>query len=223
MIYKIPWWLRDIIMNNPNIMLKNKELLIASGNKNKISEINNLIKDYDIKLYSIEDFNIKEPKETGLSFIENAIIKARHAAKYSSIPALADDSGLIVDILHGEPGIYSARYAKKQEDISQDKANINKLIAKLKKFENHTYPFTARFVCVLAFVKNYHDPCPIIIQKFWEGKIILNPCGDSGFGYDPVFFIPEINKTAAELTKNEKQEISHRGLALKEFVKLLQN
>jgi len=207
-------------MQKPSIILKNKELLIASGNNKKKLELTDLLKNYNIKLYSLKDFGIKEPEETGISFVENAILKARNAAKYSNLPALADDSGLIVDVLHGEPGIYSARYAKNNDNgITQDAANINKLITKLKKVDNTSKTFPARFVCVLVFVKNHHDPCPIIIQKFWEGQIILEPKGNNGFGYDPIFYIPELKKTAAELSLEEKRNFSHRGLALKEFVK----
>jgi len=208
-------------MQNPSVILKNKELLVASGNQKKKLEITDLLKHHNITLYSLKDFGIKEPEETGRSFVENAILKARNAAKYSNLPSLADDSGLIVDALHGEPGIYSARYCTKNDNgITQDKANINKLINKLKKIDTPNKKFPARYVCVLVFVKNHHDPCPIIIQKFWEGQIILEPKGENGFGYDPIFYIPKLNKTAAELTIEEKQAVSHRGLALKEFVEL---
>lgn len=208
-------------MKNQSIILKNKELLIASGNNKKKLEITDLLKDYNIKLYSLRDFGIKEPEEIGLSFVENAILKARNAAKYSNLPTLADDSGLMVDALQGEPGIYSARYCKNNDNgITQDSANIKKLINKLEKQKSQTKSFSAKFVCVLVFVKNHHDPCPVIIQKFWHGQIILDPKGENGFGYDPIFYIPELNKTAAELTMEEKQNLSHRGLALKEFVEL---
>tara|TARA_R110002124_G_scaffold152394_2_gene319281 strand:- start:2482 stop:3111 length:630 start_codon:yes stop_codon:yes gene_type:complete len=197
------------------------QILIASGNNNKIVEMNNLLKEQPIELFSLNDFKIDSPEETGLTFIENALIKARHAAKHSKMATLADDSGLIVDALNGEPGIYSARYSSNIHNINQNQANINKLLDNLKKLNTPNKAFTAKFICVLVFLKHYNDPCPIVIQNFWHGQIILENKGINGFGYDPIFYIPTLKKTAAELTKEEKQNFSHRGQALREFIELI--
>ncbi|MCK4492674.1 MAG: RdgB/HAM1 family non-canonical purine NTP pyrophosphatase, partial [Methylococcales bacterium] len=148
--------------------------------------------------------------ETGKTFIENALLKARHAAFESKLPAIADDSGLVVDVLKGKPGIISARYAG---DKASDQDNLLKLIADIRSFSNDV--LTARFVCVLVFMRDENDPCPMMTQGIWEGRIISTPQGENGFGYDPIFFVDEYHCTSAQLTPEQKNSVSHRGKALR--------
>ncbi len=161
-------------------------------------------------------FGVPEAEETGLTFVENAILKARNAALYTGLPALADDSGLAVDALGGAPGIYSARYAGFG---AGDRANIDKLLAELAGVPAERR--TARFVCALALLHHPADPTPLICQGSWEGIILTEPRGVGGFGYDPVFFVPGENRTAAELEPAVKNRLSHRGRALAQLAQLL--
>ena len=185
------------------------DIVIASGNARKLREFAALLGGTKINLVSQAELGIEGAEETGLSFIENAILKARHAAAESGLPALADDSGLAVDALQGAPGIYSARYSGEH---ANDQTNIEKLLAELKgvPFEQRQ----AQFHCVLVFVRHAKDPTPLVCHGIWEGLIAEQPSGREGFGYDPVFWIPELNCTAADLTRERKSEISHRGKAL---------
>jgi len=193
-----------------------QKIVLASGNKGKLSELQNALNDFDVELIPQSEFNVTDADETGLSFIENAILKARHASEATGLPALADDSGLEVDALNGEPGIYSARYSSLEpmETSGTDKDNNNnlKLLRELSGVESDKR--TARFHCVLAFVRHAKDPNPIICQGAWEGRIQDSLDGEGGFGYDPLFFVESENKTAAQLTKEEKNAISHRGQAI---------
>jgi XTP/dITP diphosphohydrolase len=160
--------------------------------------------------------NVPEAEETGLSFVENAILKARNAAHHSGLPAIADDSGLVVDALNGAPGIYSARYAGAK---ASDRDNMDKLLADL-----HTVPDaerSARFHCLLVYMRHAGDPTPLICQGIWEGTILHAPRGDHGFGYDPVFYVPSAGKTAAELEPVLKNRLSHRGQALHQLLRIL--
>jgi XTP/dITP diphosphohydrolase len=183
-----------------------KSVVIASGNTGKIQEFEAILKDFD--LVSQSEFNTIEAVENGLSFVENAIIKARNAAKFANLPAIADDSGLAVDSLGGEPGIFSARYSD-----GNDKDNIKKLLKNMTGVKNRS----ARFYCVIAFVQSENDPAPILATGKWEGEILENEIGTNGFGYDSVFFVPEKNCSSAELSSAEKNKISHRAKALQKL------
>ena len=187
-----------------------KEIIFASTNKGKIKEVSAILSQLNIKVIPQSTFNIQEAEETGLSFIENAIIKARHYAQSTGLPTLADDSGLEVSHLNGEPGIYSARYAGQNSNSS---SNIDKLLFKLKNIP--TKERSARFICAIALVKHAKDPTPIIAEGVWNGLILEHRTGTNGFGYDPVFYIPEQKKTAAELSSELKNKISHRAIALR--------
>lgn len=187
-----------------------QNIVLATNNSGKISELNALLSSIDLTILPQNKFTHISADETGTTFVENAIIKAKHAAQISGLPAIADDSGLEVDALNGAPGIYSSRFSGSN---ATDQNNIDKLLEDLKAVP--TEQRTARFHCVLVFMKHDLDPTPIICHGKWEGIITLEQQGQQGFGYDPIFFIPELNKTSAELTKAEKNAISHRGKALK--------
>lgn len=190
-----------------------KKIIIATNNAGKLRELQALLQSTDVELISQTELNISSCDESGLTFIENAILKARHASSQSGLPAIADDSGLIVDALHGEPGIKSARYAGSQ---SSDTANINKLLAALENIPSQQR--TARFQCVTIYLRHPHDPAPLIGQGTWEGLIISAPQGENGFGYDPIFWVPTHKCTAAKLPASEKNLISHRAQALHELL-----
>ena len=185
------------------------KLVLASSNAGKLEELRGLLADTGIELVAQSDLGVEDADETGTTFVENAIIKARHAARITGLPAVADDSGLEVDLLHGRPGVYSARFAGAG---ASDKENIDKLLAELKGAPD--YLKSARFWCVLVYMRHADDPTPIICQASWEGMIIDEPRGQHGFGYDPVFFSPAHGASAAELPADVKNRDSHRGLAL---------
>lgn len=196
-----------------------QQIILASGNKGKLAELQNALNGFDVELIPQSEFDVSDADETGLSFIENAILKARHASLATGLPALADDSGLEVDALLGAPGIYSARFSAMDgnggfRDVKPtDEKNNLKLLKELHGV--HQDNRGARFHCVLAFVRHAKDPNPIICQGAWEGRIQDALDGEGGFGYDPLFFIESLNKTAAQLNKEEKNQISHRGQAIK--------
>ncbi|WP_282339863.1 MULTISPECIES: RdgB/HAM1 family non-canonical purine NTP pyrophosphatase [Pseudomonas] len=183
------------------------ELVLASHNAGKLKELQAML-GASVKLRSVGEFSPVEPEETGLSFVENAILKARNAARLSGLPALADDSGLAVDVLGGAPGIYSARYADGQGDA----ANNAKLLLALKDVPEAERG--AQFVCCLALVRHADDPLPILCEGLWHGRILNEARGAHGFGYDPLFWVPERNCSSAELGPVEKNQISHRALAM---------
>ena len=188
-------------------MMNFTQLVLASHNAGKLKELQAMLGD-SVQLRSIGEFSNVEPEETGLSFVENNIIKARNAARISGLPALADDSGLAVDFLGGAPGIYSARYADGQGDA----ANNAKLLDALK-----DVPETergAQFVCVLALVRHADDPLPILCEGLWQGRILTQASGEHGFGYDPLFWVPERDCSSAELSPGDKNLISHRARAM---------
>jgi len=191
-------------------------LVLATGNPGKVSELANMLSALNINVVPQSDFNVSDVAETGTTFVENAIIKARHAAKITGLPALADDSGLEVDSLHGAPGVYSARFAGIG---ASDQDNINKLLTDLGNNPNRS----ARFWCVLVLMRHADDPTPLICSASWEGEITLTQQGEGGFGYDPIFFVPSENCTSAALTKAQKNALSHRGQALKMLLQALQN
>jgi len=192
------------------------KVVLASSNPGKIKEFQEIFSKINFIIMSQNNFNVPNADETGLTFIENAIIKARNACKYTNLPALADDSGLEVDILNGAPGIYTARFAG--ENASAEDHN-NKLLAELKDVPKEKR--TARFCCALVFMRHHLDPTPIISQAFWHGLILEKPDGKNGFGYDPIFYVPEKNLSAAKLNPEEKHQISHRGKALKKLLRQL--
>ncbi|SDX67270.1 XTP/dITP diphosphohydrolase [Allochromatium warmingii] len=187
-------------------------ILLASNNAGKVRELAHLLADSPLQINAQRDYGVPEVEETGLSFVENAILKARHAAQHSGLPALADDSGLEVDALHGAPGIYSARYAGVG---ASDAANIEQLLADLTAVPESER--TARFQCVLVYLRHATDPTPLICQGTWEGRVLYEPCGTNGFGYDPIFFVPTHGCSAAELDPETKNQLSHRGQALRQL------
>ena len=182
-------------------------LLIATHNLHKFLEIQQILA--PIPCQNAKDLDLPSPLETGLTFIENALLKARSAAKYSNLPCLADDSGLVVPALKGAPGIYSARYAGINQPDAAHRALLLKNMAHLSSHERHAY-----FYCAMVYIQHETDPTPIIGIGKWEGEICLQEKGEYGFGYDPLFYIPEYQKTAAELSSTVKNSISHRGQAL---------
>jgi XTP/dITP diphosphohydrolase len=187
-----------------------QKIVLASGNAGKIKEIQAMLTGHPIVPQSL--FNVEEAEETGTTFVENAIIKARNAALHCKLPAIADDSGLVVDAMNGEPGVYSARYAGVG---ASDSDNTQKLLQALEGVPEKLR--TARFVCVMVFMEHADDPLPIIAQGVWEGRILTQAVGSNGFGYDPVFFVPEYNCSSAELSPEVKNSLSHRGIALKQL------
>ncbi|PIE20697.1 MAG: non-canonical purine NTP pyrophosphatase, RdgB/HAM1 family [Neptuniibacter caesariensis] len=185
------------------------KIVLASSNKGKLKEFSQVLGDMAVEVLPQSAFNVSDAEESGLSFVENAILKARHAAQATGLPALADDSGLEVDALQGAPGIYSARFSG---DGATDAKN-NALL--LEKLANIPAPQrTARFRCVLAFMRHANDPTPLICQGTWEGRIVEQPSGQAGFGYDPLFWIDALGKTSADLAAKEKNRLSHRGQAV---------
>ncbi len=195
-----------------------KKIILASSNTGKIHEIKMFLRNLPFEWQLQSELGIEDADETGLTFVENAILKARHACEISGLPALADDSGLVIDALHGAPGIYSARYAGKNASNSD---RIQKVLGELK----HTPPHerSARFYCVLALMQHPKDPSPIICEGVWEGEILEEARGHQGFGYDPIFYVASHGCSAAELDPLEKNRISHRGQALTQFAQQLVN
>jgi len=193
-----------------------KQIVLASNNPGKVREIGQILADLELEVLPQSAFDVEEVEETGLSFVENAILKARHAAAKSGLPAIADDSGLEVDALKGAPGIYSARYAGPG---ATDTQNLQKLLANLEQVPQAQR--SARFQCLMVYMRHAQDPTPLICQGTWEGWITFEPRGESGFGYDPVFFVPSHNCTSAELAPEVKNALSHRGQALRQLVSRL--
>lgn len=189
------------------------QIVLASGNIGKLRELSQILSPLGLKLIAQSDLNVAEAEETGLSFVENAIIKARNAALVTGLPAIADDSGIEVDALHGAPGIYSSRYAGPD---SSDTDNIHALLNAMKDVPENER--TARFQCVVVFMRHSEDPTPLICQGSWQGQILQSPSGDEGFGYDPIFWVTETDCTAAELSPEQKHAISHRGKAMRQFM-----
>lgn len=197
-------------------------LVLASNNKGKIAEFEKMFAELNLPVDVVPQgkLNIEDAIEDGLSFIENAIIKARHASRISGKPAIADDSGICVPVLGGAPGIYSARYAGEHGD---DAANNVKLLADLAPFRKEGNVIEGMFVCVLALVQHADDPLPQIFQGIWQGEILEQARGENGFGYDPLFWLPKLAISSAEMSKEEKNKISHRGQAMQLFKASLQN
>ena len=193
-----------------------REIVLASNNPGKVREIAQLLATLDLSVLPQSQFDVPDVEETGLTFVENAILKARNAAQKTGLAAIADDSGLEVDALNGAPGIHSSRYAGVG---SSDQANLDKLLQALTDVPQGDR--SARFQCLMVYLAHEHDPTPLICQGAWEGRILFEPRGDNGFGYDPVFFVPTHNCSSAELPPEIKNELSHRGQALRTLVAAL--
>jgi XTP/dITP diphosphohydrolase len=185
-------------------------IVLASNNAGKVREIERLLAEARIHIRPQGEYGVPEVEETGLTFVENAILKARNAARHSGLPAIADDSGLEVDALRGAPGLYSARYAGAG---ATDEANLRKLLADLADVPESER--TARFQCVLIYLRHAEDPTPLICQGTWEGHLLFEPRGRNGFGYDPIFLVPTHGCSSAELDPDIKNQLSHRGQALR--------
>ena len=197
-----------------------RKVVLASGNKGKLEELRSILNFQNVQLIAQSEFGIKEAEETGNTFVENALIKARHACIETGLPSIADDSGIEVDALNGDPGVFSARYAG-TEGNNADSANNAKLLTALNQVPDQER--TARFQCVIVFLKHQKDPTPIICNGTWEGRILTTPSGSNGFGYDPLFYVPTHNCTSAELAPQIKNSLSHRGQALRKFLKCWNN
>jgi XTP/dITP diphosphohydrolase len=192
------------------------KVVLASGNPGKVREFGQLLADFHLTVVPQSAFACPEAEETGVTFVENALLKARNAARHTGLPAIADDSGIEVDALGGAPGVRSARYAGPG---AGDAANLEKLLEVLAEVPDEAR--TARFQCVVVFLRHAEDPTPIICQGTWEGRITRAPRGEGGFGYDPVFWVPTHGRTAAELPAETKNALSHRGQALRRLVEAL--
>lgn len=201
------------------------KLVLASNNAGKIREFNALFHNMGIRVLPQSAFGIKPIEETGSSFLENALLKAKHASEISGLAAIADDSGLVVPALGGEPGIYSARYALGFDDKTQshhhptDNENNAKLLTKLSSEDNRQ----GLFVCVIVLLLAPDHPMPLVAEGIWQGEITRKPQGDNGFGYDPIFYVNALNKTAAELSPEEKNQYSHRAQAMQQLFKKLRD
>lgn len=192
-------------------------IVLATSNKGKLAELSQLLAPLQLNIVPQSELGVSDADETGLSFIENAIIKARHAALVTGLPAIADDSGLAVDALAGAPGIYSARYAG---EAASDSGNIDKLLQALEDVPPGQR--NAQFHCVLVYMRHAEDPTPLVCHGVWHGEISLSRSGEQGFGYDPVFFVPGEGCTSAELPRERKQQLSHRAQALVQLLTQLQ-
>jgi XTP/dITP diphosphohydrolase len=188
--------------------------IVATGNRGKLAEIETLLRDCGLVLIAQDDVGVEPAQETALTFVENALIKARHAAECSGLPAIADDSGLAVDALRGAPGVRSARYAG---PLADDRRNIERLLDALREVPDARR--TAHFHCVVVALRHADDPAPLIASGTWSGRIAAAPSGSNGFGYDPVFVDPASGRTAAELSAEAKNDVSHRGAALRELAR----
>ncbi|CAI2426829.1 dITP/XTP pyrophosphatase [Serratia ficaria] len=195
-----------------------QKVVLATGNPGKVRELAGLLADFGLDVVAQTELGVDPAEETGLTFIENAILKARHAAQITGLPAIADDSGLAVDALGGAPGIYSARYAGVD---ASDQENLDKLLAALKDVPQGSRG--AQFHCVLVYMCHAEDPTPLVFHGSWAGEIAFQSAGEGGFGYDPIFYLPELGRSAAELSRDEKSAVSHRGKALKLMLEAMRN
>jgi XTP/dITP diphosphohydrolase len=195
---------------------RGEKIVLASNNAGKVREFNQLLTEQQIQVVPQREFGVQEIEETGLTFVENAILKARNASRHSGLPAIADDSGIEVDALHGAPGIYSARFAGVG---CSDRDNNRKLLQELLGVPEARRG--ARFQCLMVYLRHAGDPTPVICQGTWEGRILLQPQGENGFGYDPLFFVPGENCSSAQLEPDRKNRLSHRGQALRKLLAAL--
>ncbi len=198
--------------------IKSMEVVIATGNMGKLAEFRQMLAPLNMTLHVQSEFGAESAEETGLTFVENAILKARHAARISGLPAIADDSGLEVEYLKGAPGIYSSRFSGEH---ASDTDNIEKLLHVLEGVP--TEQRKARFQCVLVYMRHAEDPIPVICQGAWEGYILEEAIGDHGHGYDPIFCVPDMHCSAAELESAQKNSMSHRAIAMEKLLEELKN
>lgn len=192
-----------------------QQIVLASGNVGKLKEMAALLSGLSIKILPQSNFSVPEAEETGLSFVENALIKARNACIHTNKPAIADDSGIEVDFLEGAPGIYSSRYAG---EGASDEENLQLLIDNI--LDRGLKKPAARFQCVMVYLRHSKDPTPIIAHGTWQGHLVTEPAGTNGFGYDPIFFVTETGCTSAEISPQVKNQISHRGQAMRDLLKI---
>ena len=195
---------------------KSNQIVLASGNAGKLREIAQLLEGFNLEILPQSEFNVPEIEETGLTFVDNAILKARNAAHYTGLPAIADDSGIAVDVLRGRPGIYSARFAGIG---ASDEENLEKLIHMITPFPDEER--TARFICSMVYIRHEEDHVPVIAEGVWEGQLLIDPKGQNGFGYDPIFYVSSQQCTSAELPPEIKNKLSHRGQALRKLLEQL--
>lgn len=198
------------------VSTKSNQIVLASGNAGKLREIAQLLEGLNLEILPQSEFNVPEIEETGLTFVDNAILKARNAAHYTGLPAIADDSGIAVDVLRGRPGIYSARFAGIG---ASDEENIEKLIRMITPFPDEER--TARFICSMVYIRHEEDHVPVIAEGVWEGQLLIDPKGQNGFGYDPIFYVSSQQCTSAELPPEIKNKLSHRGQALRKLLEQL--
>lgn len=191
-------------------------VVLASNNEGKTREVAAELQGLGIELLPQSHFGVEPADETGLTFVENAILKARQACRHTGLPSIADDSGIEVDALNGAPGIYSARYAGPDADDAANNARLLQALAETSDAER-----SARYQCVMVYLRHAEDPTPIICQASWEGYVLREPRGSGGFGYDPLFFLPDLGCTAAELDLAAKNRVSHRGQALRKLIDAL--
>lgn len=201
--------------------MSHSPIVLASGNRGKLAEFRQLLADAQLEVVAQTDLGVPEAAETGLSFVENAILKARNAAQFTGLPAIADDSGLEVDALQGAPGIYSARFAAMADGRADDAANNRKLLELMRDVPDTQR--RARYQCVLVYMRHGTDPSPLICQGTWEGKILDAPRGSGGFGYDPLFYVPGEEASAAQLSAALKNRLSHRGQAMARLLAALRH
>ncbi|HBV39066.1 MAG TPA: non-canonical purine NTP pyrophosphatase, RdgB/HAM1 family [Erwinia sp.] len=195
-----------------------QKVVLATGNAGKVRELADKLAAFGLDIVAQTECGVESAEETGLTFIENALLKARHASAITGLPAIADDSGLAVDALGGAPGIYSARYAGEE---ASDRQNIDKLLQAMENVADGQRQ--AQFHCVLVYLRHADDPTPLVFHGSWQGEIARAISGEGGFGYDPVFFVPALGKTAAALSKEEKRAVSHRGKALALLLEAMRN
>ena len=195
---------------------RSNQIVLASGNAGKLREIAQLLEGLNLEILPQSEFNVPEIEETGLTFVDNAILKARNAAHHTGLPAIADDSGIAVDVLRGRPGIYSARFAGIG---ASDEENLEKLIRMITPFPDEER--TARFICSMVYIRHEEDHVPVIAEGVWEGQLLIDPKGQNGFGYDPIFYVSSQQCTSAELPPEIKNKLSHRGQALRKLLEQL--
>ncbi len=195
---------------------KSNRVVLASGNAGKLREIAQLLEGLNLEILPQSEFDVPEIEETGLTFVDNAILKARNAAHHTGLPAIGDDSGIAVDVLRGRPGIYSARFAGIG---ASDEENLEKLIRMITPFPDEER--TARFICSMVYIRHEEDHVPVIAEGVWEGQLLIDPNGQNGFGYDPIFYVSSQQCTSAELPPEIKNKLSHRGQALRKLLEQL--
>ena len=192
---------------------KSRQIVLASSNAGKLREFAQLLVGLNLEILPQSEFDVPEIEETGLTFVDNAILKARNAAHHTGLPAIADDSGIAVDVLEGRPGIHSARFAGIG---ASDEENLEKLISMVKTFPDEER--TARFICSMVYIRHEEDHVPMIAEAVWEGQLLIDPKGQNGFGYDPIFYVSSQQCTSAELPPEIKNKLSHRGQALRKLL-----